>query len=243
MSIQLDLKDKIAIVTGAGRGIGKAIALMLAAHGANVCVNDINPNAVRTTSGIITAQGGSVIPFHGSADNKMMVQTMFQEVIAAWERVDILVNSAGIEPEDSLLKQGEWEWMRTFEVNMKGTFLCTQIAGRVMKETGSGAIVNLGSSPGYPPHRTGYTAVSASKAAVAQFTRDAARELAAYNIRVNAICPGYIKTALTEDWQHTGDDIRWGEPEDVAAMALFLCSDAARFVSGQVICVDGGASV
>ena len=235
----LNLESKVAIVTGAGHGIGKAIALMLAAHGAKVCVNDINMSAAKATADAIIETGGTAMPYHTAIDKKVMTQTMFQEVIEAWDKVDILVNNAGIEPRSSLLTQGEWEWMRTFDINAKGTFLCTQLGGRVMREIGGGVILNIGGSPAYPPDASGYAAVSASKAAVAQLTRDAARDFAPYNIRVNGICPGYIKTALTEDFWETGD-FKWGEPADVANMALFLCSDTARFVSGQFICVDGG---
>ncbi len=242
MTNNQSLTSKTAIVTGAGRGIGRATALMLAAHGARVCVNDVNPTAATATADAITAAGGIAMEFTGSADNKMLVQSMFQQVIEAWDTVDILVNCAGIEPQSGVLEQGEWEWMRTFEVNAKGTFLCTQIAGRVMREIGAGVIITMSSSPLYPPQKTGYGAVAASKAAVAQFTRSTAHELAQFGIRVNGIAPGYIKTPLTEPYWNT-PGIRWGEPEDVARVVAFLCSDAAQFVNGQIIAVDGGQSV
>jgi len=234
-----NLNDKVAIVTGAGHGIGRAIALTLAAHGAKVCVNDININAAKKTATAIIETGGTAIPYHAAIDKKVMTQTMFHEIIEAWGKVDILVNNAGIEPKSPLLAQGEWEWVRTFDINTKGTFLCTQIGGRVMREVGGGVILNIGGSPAYPPDASEYAAVSASKAAVVQFTRDTARDFAPYNIRVNGICPGFIKTTLTKDLWETGN-FKWGEPQDVATMALFLCSDAARFVNGQFICVDGG---
>ncbi len=242
MTNDKSLSSKTAIITGAGRGIGRATALMLAAHGARVCVNDVNPTAVTATTAAITEAGGMAMDFTGSADNKMLVQSMFQQVIEAWDTVDILVTCAGIEPQSGVLEQGEWEWMRTFEVNVKGTFLCTQIAGRVMREIGGGVIVTMGSSPQYPPQKTGYGAVATSKAAVAEFTRRAAHELSPFGIRVNGIAPGYIKTPLSEPfWDTPG--IRWGEPEDVARVVIFLCSGAARFVNGQIIAVDGGQSV
>lgn len=242
MTNNQSLTSKTAIVTGAGRGIGRATALMLAAYGARVCANDINPASAQKTAGAIVEAGGAAMAFHASADNKMAMQTMFQEVIERWDTVDMLVTCAGIEPESNLLEQGEWEWARTFDVNVKATFLCVQIAARVMRELGGGVMVTMSGSPGYPPQKDGYAAVAASKAAVTQFTRNAARELAQFGIRVNGIAPGYIKTPLTEPyWDAPG--IRWGEPDDVARVAAFLCSDAARFINGQIIAVDGGQLV
>lgn len=241
MTNNQSLISKTAIVTGAGRGIGRATALMLAAHGARVCVNDINPAAAQKTADAIIEAGGDAMAFHASADNKMAVQSMFQETIDRWGAVDILVTCAGIEPEDDLTAMGEWEWVRTFDVNAKATFLCVQTAARVMREIGGGAIVTVGGSPAYPPGKHRYGAVAASRAAVAQLTCDAARTLATDNIRVNGIAPGYIKTPLTEPyWDIPG--LRWGEPEDAAEVITFLCSDAARFISGQIIAVDGGQS-
>jgi NAD(P)-dependent dehydrogenase (short-subunit alcohol dehydrogenase family) len=245
-----DFSGKVALVTGAGRGIGRAIALGLARAGARVAVNDVNPDTAAATAALVAAAGGQARAHVADVGNKMAVQTMIQAVVEEWGRLDILVNNAGVEPTASVLAMDEWDWDKALAVNLKGPFLCSQTAGRVMQEIGGGAIVNIGSIAGRAAglrHRAAYTA---SKLGLIGFSRECAREFAAYNIRVNVVCPGVIETEMTahlrqdlaqmEKWLADIPQGRLGQPEDVVGLVLFLCSDAARYVTGQAINVDGG---
>jgi 3-oxoacyl-[acyl-carrier protein] reductase len=175
---------------------------------------------------------------------------MVQTVIERWGRLDILVNNAGIEPTASVLEMTEETWDKTQAVNSKGVFLCSQAAGRVMKPQGRGVIINIASIAGHSIPITLRSAYCASKAGVVGFTKECAREFAEYGIRVNAICPGVIITPMTEKLRHNEEMMaRWmqeipqrrlGEAEEVAELALFLCSDSASYIAGQAIHVDGG---
>jgi 3-oxoacyl-[acyl-carrier protein] reductase len=251
MTVQL--QDKVALITGAGRGIGRAIALGLAQAGARVAVNDVNPDtAERTAREIVAAGGESAASAAYVADvaNKMAVQTMIIGVVERWGRLDILINNAGVEPKASILALDEYDWDRTMAVNLKGPFLCSQIAGRAMREQGGGVIVNISSIGGHKIPLKDRAAYCASKAGLVGFTRECAREFAAYGIRVNAICPGVIETDMNVHLRENPEQMRkWledipqgrlGKPEDVVGLVLFLCSDAATYITGQAIHVDGG---
>jgi NAD(P)-dependent dehydrogenase (short-subunit alcohol dehydrogenase family) len=250
MKIELNLSDKVALVTGAGRGIGQAIAERLAQSGARVGVNDLNPDTARATVEAIRAGGGTALEVIASVDDKAAVQGMVRRLVATWGRLDILVNNAGIEPTASVLELSEEEWDRTLNVNLKGTFLCSQAVGRVMRAQGRGVMVNIASIAGHSIPLTLRSAYCASKAGVVGFTKECARELAEYGIRVNAVCPGVIITPMTEKLRHNEamlakwlQDIpqrRLGEAAEVAEMVLFLCSDSASYITGQAIHVDGG---
>ena len=250
MSFHVDLSNRVALVTGAGRGIGRAIALALAEAGARVCVNDINPDAARATANAIQAGGGRAFDYTADVSSKLQVGPMIEAIRDRWDRLDILVNNAGVEPKASVLTLDEWDWDRTLNVNLKGTFLCTQLAGRVMRDQGGGVIVNIASIAGHKSPLPNASAYCASKAGVVGFTRECAREFAAYNIRVNAVCPGVIVTPMTEKsrndpeimrkWLEDIPQRRLGEPEEVAAVVLFLCSDAASYLTGSALIVDGG---
>src|SRR5574341_2405480 len=247
---RMSFTDKVVLVTGAGRGIGKAIAHRFAASGAKVVVNDINPDTSAATANAITASGGQALSIIADVANKMAVQTMHYEILERWERVDILINNAGIEPTGSILTLDEWAWDRGINVNLKGAFLCTQTVGRSMKEQGGGAIVNIASIAGRAAGLRDRSAYVASKTGLIGFTKECAREFAAYNIRVNAVCPGVIITEMTAHLRQNEaqmkkwiDDIpqgRLGEPDDVTGLVLFLCSDDARYITGQAFNVDGG---
>jgi NAD(P)-dependent dehydrogenase (short-subunit alcohol dehydrogenase family) len=241
---------KVALVTGAGQGIGRAIALTFGRNGARVAVNDINPDTAHKTAAQIEARGGQATAHVMDVSRKMAVQAMVTAIVESWGSLDILINNAGVEPSGALLTFDEYDWDRTLAVNLKGSFLCIQAAARVMKAAGGGVIVNIGSIAGRAHglhHRAAYTA---SKTGLLGLTREAARELAADNIRVNAVCPGVIATPMTENqradaeqmarWQREIPQGRLGETGDVVGLMLFLCSPAAGYITGQAINVDGG---
>lgn len=247
------LKDKVAIVTGAGQGIGEAIAKTLAAAGAAVAVNDLNPDRAKRVATEIRAAGGQAIDIAADVGNKFQCVHLIETTRAEWGRLDILVNNAAVEPKTSILKMDEWEWMRCLDVNLKGTFMMSQLCGRVMadenKERG-GVIVNIGSTAGVAVPLEGRAAYCASKAGMVGFARECAREFAAYGIRVNTVLPGLIETPLTEKGRKEAQTLekwldsiplqRLGTAEEVAQVVLFLCSDASSYMTGSIVTVDGG---
>lgn len=238
------------LVTGAGRGIGRAVAEAFAAQGARVAANDVTPVNLDETVRRITTAGGLCKDFVYDVAGKMPVQAMIEEVRGIWERIDILVNNAGVEPHASVLELDEWDWRRTLDVNLTGPFFTIQSVGRVMREQGGGVIVNIASIAGRAYGLKDRAAYVASKTGLIGLTREAARELAAYNIRVNAICPGVIETEMTaalrqnetmmRKWLEDIPQGRLGQVGDVVGMVLFLCSTASAYVTGQAINVDGG---
>ncbi len=246
----MTLKDQVVLVTGAGRGIGKAIALAFAREGAKVAVNDINPDSCEATANEINALGGEAAAFHADVANKLAVQSMLIDLEDRWGRVDVLINNAGVEPHKSIVQLDEWDWNRTIDVNLKGAFICSQSVGRMMIKQGGGAIVNIASIAGRAAGLRDRSAYVASKTGLIGFTKECAREFAAHHIRVNAVCPGVIITEMTAHLRDNAaqmqkwlEDIplgRLGEPDDVTGLVLFLCSDAARYITGQAINVDGG---
>jgi 3-oxoacyl-[acyl-carrier protein] reductase len=246
----LNFTDQVVLITGAGRGIGKAIALAFAQAGARVAVNDINPDSCVKTAAEITASGGQAVACHADVANKLAVQAMLIDLEDRWGRVDILINNAGVEPHKPIAQLDEWDWNRTIDVNLKGAFICSQSVGRMMQKQGGGVIVNIASIAGRAAGLRDRSAYVASKTGLIGFTKECAREFAAYNIRVNAVCPGVIITEMTTHLRQNEaqlkkwlEDIplgRLGEPEDVSGLVLFLCSDAARYITGQAINVDGG---
>jgi len=245
-----DFEGKVVLVTGAGRGIGRAIAEAFAARGARVAANDITPVNLDETVRRITAAGGVCKGYVFDVAAKMPVQAMIEEIRDAWQRIDILVNNAGVEPHASILEMDEWDWRRTLDVNLSGPFFTTQSVGRVMREQGGGTIVNIASIAGRAHGLKDRAAYVASKMGLVGFTREAAREFAAYNIRVNAVCPGVIETEMTaalrqneamlQKWLEDIPQGRLGSVEDVVGLVLFLCSPDAAYVTGQAIHVDGG---
>ena len=242
--------DKVVLITGAGRGIGRAIAQAFAARGARVAANDISPVNLDETVASIRAEGGQIKDYLADIAQKMPVQTMIEQVRDDWGRIEILVNNAGVEPHAPLLELDEWDWRRTLEVNLSGPFFTMQSVGRVMRDQGGGVIVNVGSIAGRAHGLKDRSAYVASKMGLIGLTREAARELAAYNIRVNVVCPGVIETEMTAQLRQNQamvdrwlEDIplgRLGQPEDVAGLVLFLCSEDAAYLNGQAINVDGG---
>lgn len=247
------LQEKVAVVTGAGRGIGEEIAFRFAAEGAKVVVNDINAADGNRTVNTIKSKGGKALAVIGSVTVRDIAQRMIDAAVQEFGTVDILVNNAGIIRDAMLHKMTDEQWDQVIEVNLKGVFLCTQCAARVMREKGRGKIINLSSVMwrGNP----GQFNYSASKAGVIGMTKTAAKELASKGINVNAIAPGLIWTdilrstpvAILERMQKTLASIvplnRMGSPQDVANVALFLASDESSYITGQVIYCDGGMAI
>lgn len=251
--MNLNLDNKVAIITGAGQGIGAAIARTLAQHGARVAINDINPDRAEKVAQAIRDEGGQAISVAADVSNKFQCVHLVETTRAEWDQLDILVNNAAVEPARSILKMDEWDWVRCIDVNLKGTFFMSQLCGRVMadeNQTRGGNIINIGSTAGVSVPLADRSAYCASKAGIVGFARECAREFAQYNIRVNTILPGIIDTPLTQPFQENPDimakwqrDIplqRIGQPQEIANVALFLCADGSSYVTGSTITVDGG---
>ncbi len=243
-------EGKKVFITGAARGIGRATALAFAKAGATVGVNDINPVGIDTTIEVIEAAGGKAHAYMADIANKLSLQSVMYDFIRDAGGIDILVNNAAVEATSDFLKTDEFEWNRTMDVNVKAAFLATQTAARAMKDTGGGAVINVASTAGQTrglPDRVAYVT---SKTALIGLTKATAEALAQYNIRVNAVCPGIIHTepieqvmkgtSLLEKWERDIPQGQLGQPEDVAAAILYFASDAAHYLTGQTINIDGG---
>lgn len=245
-----DFNDQVVLITGAGRGIGKAIAQAFSAQGAIIAANDITPVNLEPTVSELQALGGRAKAYVFDIAKRLPVQAMVEQVLGDWDHIDILINNAGVEPHASLLDLDEWDWQRTLDVNLSAPFYLMQAVGRHMRQGGSGCIVNIASIAGRAFGLKDRAAYVASKMGLIGLTREAAREFAAYGIRVNAVCPGVIETEMTsalrqdaqmmQTWLSTIPQARLGQPQDVAGLVLFLCSPAAAYITGQAINVDGG---
>ncbi|MEJ7608271.1 MAG: 3-oxoacyl-ACP reductase family protein [Bryobacteraceae bacterium] len=246
--MSLPLTGKAALVTGASKGIGKGIALELARNGCDVAVNyNSDAEGAALTVREIEGLGRQAIAVQANVGDSQAVVRMFDGVLGKFPRLQILVNNAGTQTWKPLLELEEAEWDRVIDTNLKGTFLCTQHAGRHMKEIGGGSIVNLGSGCNKLafPNLVDYTA---SKGGIEMFTKVAAVELGRYGINVNCVAPGSIEIERTKheagDYAGTWAKLtplgRIGKPLDVARAVVFLSSEAGEFVSGQTIGVDGG---
>jgi len=234
-----DFTGQSVIVTGAGAGIGEAIARAFARAGANVVANDLNPDRAERIMDTLKAAGGQAIAFQGDIGNRFQAAALIETARDAFGQINLFVNAAGIYKVEPMARIDEWDWRRQIEVNLTGAFFCTQLMGRVMADEGGGVIVHLASTAGHThtlPLGAGYVA---SKAGVIALTAQAARELAPVGVRVNAVCAGSISEPDMPTEPHNMLN-RMGEAEDVANAVLFLCSDAARFITGQTLIVDGG---
>ena len=253
MPVTIDLTGKRAVVTGSGRGIGKTIARKLAEAGAEIAANDIIPEWAQATALELKKDYGChTIVLEGDISDKLRVSELSKKIGNNWGRLDILVNNAGIPMRKPLTELNEEDWDRTLDVNLKGVFLCSQAFFPFMIKNGWGRIINIASTQGYialPPR----LAYSTSKGGVMSLTKELAAELARFNITVNAIGPGWIKTEMTRallDDEEIGRKFlentpmtRFGDPMDVANVVLFLCSDLAAYITGQTIFVDGGETI
>jgi len=252
VSERFDITGKVAIVTGAASGIGRAIALDLAGSGANVVIADTALDGAEKVAREIESAGGKAIAVETDVTDSKEVEQMVQQTIEGFGKIDILVNNAGIIGRSSVMDMKEDELDRTFEVNLKGVVLCSQAVARHMIEQRSGKIVNMGSSLSSRASVCNFSGggadYCASKAAVQAFTRALAMELGPYGINVNAVAPGTTNTPMHEGlwematiyFQNSLPLGRLAEPEDIADVALFLVTDAARYVTGQTIHVNGG---
>ena len=243
----MELSGNVALVTGGAQGIGRAIALLLARHGADVAVSDINLEKAGETAKEIEALGQRAMAVRGNVANGEDVERMVQAVMERFDRIDILVNNAGIARDKLILRMTEEDWNAVIDVNLKGTFFCTKAVVRHMSKQRKGKIVNIASVVGEMGN-AGQANYSASKAGVIGFTKTMAREFAQRGINVNAIAPGYIETPMTdaipekakEELKRMIPMERLGKPEDVAEAVLFLVSEASSYITGQVLNVNGG---
>jgi 3-oxoacyl-[acyl-carrier protein] reductase len=240
------LKDKVAVITGASRGIGKAAALALVSQGAKVVINYArSSDAAEATVKEITDAGGEAIALQADVSQSTEVDNLIKTTLDQFGRIDVLVNNAGITQDTLLLRMKPEQWQAVIDLNLTGVFLCTKAVSKTMLKQRSGRIINIASVAGQMGN-PGQANYSAAKAGVIGFTKTVAKELANRGITVNAVAPGFIETDMTNDLK--SDDIikfiplgRYGKPEEVAGTIRFLASDpAAAYITGQVFNVDGG---
>lgn len=251
------LNERVAIITGAGRGIGRAIARSYATEGAKVVIAEVNNESGENAAQEIREQGGKALYVPVDMSNLSSINSMITRSTAQFGQIDILVNNAGVTSHLGFFDVTEKDWDRMHNINAKGLFFCMQSVAKVMREQGHGRIVNIASIAGKGFRATSNISYAGSKGAVIAMTRLAAVALGKFNINVNAVCPGVTrtelfeeimnerleKTGLTEEQAFTLDDIlikRLNESDDIAQLAVFLASDKARNVTGQSWNVDGG---
>jgi len=248
MAAFLSLEDKVAVVTGAARGIGKAIADTLARSGADVVVVDIQADlAEGTAREIATGTGRRMIALKVDVADRESVRHMVDHTIEEFGRLDILVNNAGITRDSLIMRMKEEDWDQVLNINLKGAFNCSQAVVRQMMKQHYGRIVNISSVSGVSG-QAGQTNYSSSKAGLIGFTKALAKEVGSRNITVNAVAPGFIETELTADLPREIRDMsikltpvgRFGTPQDIANAVAFLVSDEASFITGVTLQVDGG---
>lgn len=243
----IDLKGKKAIVTGAARGIGKAIVLALAKNGCDVIVADLDEESAKSTASDVRNLGVNALPVKVDVVDTEQVKLMIKQSYEKFNTIDILINNAGITRDKLLMRMKEQDWDVVLQVNLKGAFNCTKQVVRNMIKQNSGKIINIASVVGVMGN-VGQSNYAASKAGLIGFTRSIAKELGGRNIQVNAIAPGYIETEMTKNLpQDVKDNYikqipmnRGGTTEEVAKTVLFLASSLSDYITGQVINVDGG---
>jgi 3-oxoacyl-[acyl-carrier protein] reductase len=245
--IKTDLNGKVAIVTGAARGLGRAISQSLAEAGAKVACIDVNVETLAETVEAIRAAGGTAEALACDVTQSDRVNEVVDEVVEKWGGLYILVNNAGVTRDNVLVRMKDEQWDLVLNINLRGTFLFARAAARPMMKARQGRIINIASVSGLMGN-PGQVNYSASKAGVIGLTRTVAAELASRNVTVNAVAPGFIATEMTaklgeEILQEVRKQIplgRLGDPQDIADAVLFLASDAASFITGHILTVDGG---
>jgi len=250
MPTAMQLTNQVAIITGGAQGIGREIALTLAREGADCALFDINEQKLSQAAQELEGLGRRALGLVVDVTNATAVDDAVSKVLDKLGRIDILINNAGVTQDGLLVRMGEAQWDRVLDINLKGTFLCTRAVAKVMLKARRGRIVSIASIVGLIGN-AGQANYAASKAGIVGLTKAVAKELASRGVTCNAIAPGFIKTEMTE---RLAEDVKQrlleqipmgslGEPSDVAKVCLFLVSDAARYITGHVLVVDGGLAM
>jgi 3-oxoacyl-[acyl-carrier protein] reductase len=244
------LTGRIAVVTGGAQGIGEAISLTLAREGALIAIIDVNLEKAQETSANIKKLGVDSEAYKADVSNTAEVEATVDKIVDKFKRIDILVNNAGVTRDNLLIRMTEQEWDLVIAINLKGTFNFTKAVGKIMMKQRRGSIINISSVIGLMGNAA-QTNYAATKAGVIGITKSVAKELGTRNVRSNAICPGYIQTAMTDK---LSEEVKkkmiefipakaMGTPQDVANAALFLASDLSSYITGETIRVDGGMAM
>jgi len=242
--------NQVVVITGAARGIGFAIAEAFATASATVLIIDIVPEAVEKAVAALQSRGAKVFGYVGNVTDSAGMEALFANIVAKYGSIDCLINNAGVTRDNLLIRMKEEEWQLVMDINLKGSFICTQKAFKHMMKARKGNIINIASVIGLMGN-AGQANYAASKGGLIAFTKSCAKEFAARNVRVNAVAPGFIETEMTST---LSQEIRaeyakviplqkMGSPVDVANLCMFLASDASSYITGQTIAVDGGLTM